>query len=287
MDPKTRGPAPPVPAGLVPREGTGMRTSSASNRTVGRAIPTRNAFSTVDKPTKAQPSYVHQTQYQFGQEYQQVSLSKCRKCGRGFSYDRLAYHESVCKGASGSKRKTFNSKNQRLGDFDSFELNGGGGGRKGGRGMGRGVGTTSYSAPAANRTNWRQQHNEFITAIREAKRYAPPPSRNPVAPPPRGAPRAPFQGSVQRNPVTSRHQYQQQNISSHAAMGNGRTRSSGPGGYRGGGGTPMGNNRAFGGDRWAGSGGGYGGGGGGSSGKYNISMSNETSLGMLQAMGRR
>lgn len=262
---------------------------------------------------RAQAPLVHQTQYQFGQEYETVSLNKCRKCGRGFSYDRLAYHESVCLGPSNGagKRRAFNSKKQRLGDFDKFELGaaGGGGATRGGRG-GRGISSSSALLPAQNKTNWRQKHNEFITAIREAKRYAPPPRPSygsTTGNTRRGvgmgsshgaggmAPRAPFQGSVDRNSVTTRHRHNQQNAAAHAAMGNAslRSRSGGVGSYGGGGGgggyggAPPG--RSFGSStsRWGDSGGGGGGGWGGGGGGGRISNSNETSLGMLQAFGRR
>jgi hypothetical protein len=226
-----------------------------------------------------------------------VQLSKCRKCGRGFSYDRIQYHESVCIG--NKSRKQFNSKKQRLSDFDQCELRpaaGGGGGRKGG---------SSVNRPAPNRTSWRQQHSEFISAIRAAKQYS---SKSKpqyaMQAPGRGAPqqgRQPFASSALRNPQMYRNPPQAAR-SAPQSVRNVLPKVSGGGGPGGfqfeapqqivqRGGAARGNAIASGGYNAPRSGGGGGFaaalGGGGPAGKFSIVNSNVTSEGMLQAFGRR
>ncbi|CUG91208.1 zinc finger protein, putative [Bodo saltans] len=101
------------------------------------------------------------------------NLHPCRKCQRTFAFDRIAYHESVCKG--NKQRKPFNSKKQRLSDFDEFEIRatargGGGAGRtvRGGAGGGRAPPLDTRQSGA---TSWRRQHADFISAIRSAKQH--------------------------------------------------------------------------------------------------------------------
>lgn len=142
------------------------------------------------------------------------NLHPCRKCKRTFAFDRIAYHESVCKG--NKKRKEFNSKKQRLSDFDEFEIRAAAGGSKQrqvpvgiSRGASRAVALIDSRPGGA--TSWRQQHADFINAIRSARRYQ---AQHPVAPShnlqqQRGsnaqrAPRQPFASNALRNPETFR-----------------------------------------------------------------------------------
>jgi hypothetical protein len=217
-----------------------------------------------------------------------MQLSKCRKCGRGFAYDRIQYHESVC--VQNKSRKQFNSKKQRLSDFDQFELRaaaGGGAGRKG-----------APPPRAANRTSWRQQHNEFISAIRSAKQYAVQSKPKYSAPAPTHASqRQPYASSALRNP----HMYRNPPQAARASAPQ-TSRDSLPRVGRGNGpptasfqfdapqrqqlvarAYPQSQPQP---QRT----GGYGGGGmgfGGGAGKVSIVNSNVTSEGMLQAFGRR
>lgn len=102
-----------------------------------------------------------------------LNLHMCAKCSRSFNFDRIAYHERVCKG--NAKRRVFDSYKQRtVGDDDTScgygnsysgkiskgkknnrSTGGGGGGNAGGMGI--------------PRTNWRQQHEDFIRSIRSAR----------------------------------------------------------------------------------------------------------------------
>jgi hypothetical protein len=99
-------------------------------------------------------------------------LQQCRYCKRKFNFDRHAKHEQVCIEGPGSRRRTankpFNSGKQRLGELAAEAKNAaryGGGART--RGGGRGVG-----GGVPGRQNWRQQHNDFIAAMRAARRDA-------------------------------------------------------------------------------------------------------------------
>lgn len=100
------------------------------------------------------------------------NLHPCRYCGRKFNFDRVKRHEDACQHASKHRAK-FNSKKQRLGEIADevrYAQRGAGGGaaRRGGASR-----TTSMASAGGGggRTNWRQQHNEFQRAMREARRY--------------------------------------------------------------------------------------------------------------------
>ncbi|XP_066103903.1 zinc finger C2HC domain-containing protein 1B [Saccopteryx bilineata] len=102
-------------------------------------------------------------------------LFPCEVCGRRFAADVLERHGPICKKLFNKKRKPFNSLKQRLQGTDI---------------------PTPRKAPQSKpqpvkKTNWRQQHEDFINAIRSAKQCTlaikegrplpppPPPSINP------------------------------------------------------------------------------------------------------------
>ncbi|KAG5464606.1 hypothetical protein LSCM4_00046 [Leishmania orientalis] len=104
-----------------------------------------------------------------------MNLHPCSKCGRSFNFDRIAYHESVCKG--NQKRKVFDSSKQRRASGEGDDAYAGGAfgapsGVRGGRRKKLGTSniTSLYTPAPAPQTNWRQKHEEFISAIRSAKR---------------------------------------------------------------------------------------------------------------------
>ncbi|XP_036105328.1 zinc finger C2HC domain-containing protein 1B isoform X2 [Molossus molossus] len=102
-------------------------------------------------------------------------LFPCEVCGRRFAADVLERHGPICKKLFNKKRKPFNSLKQRL--------------------EGTGVPTVRTAPPPkpqpVRKANWRQQHEDFINAIRSAKQCTiaikegqplpppPPPSINP------------------------------------------------------------------------------------------------------------
>ncbi|KAH9582299.1 hypothetical protein LSM04_009529 [Trypanosoma melophagium] len=96
-----------------------------------------------------------------------ANLHPCSRCGRSFLFDRIAYHESVCKG--NMKRKVFDSSKQRAvegdGGYDTFRMSYG----KKKKNMKHTSGVSGISA-AVPRTRWREQHREFIEAMRAARR---------------------------------------------------------------------------------------------------------------------
>ncbi|XP_054424941.1 zinc finger C2HC domain-containing protein 1B [Pteronotus mesoamericanus] len=102
-------------------------------------------------------------------------LFPCEVCGRRFAADVLERHGPICKKLFNKKRKPFNSLKQRLQGTDIFTVR-----------------TTPQSKPPpVRKANWRQQHEDFINAIRSAKQCTlaikegrplpppPPPSINP------------------------------------------------------------------------------------------------------------
>ncbi|CAH7317266.1 Zc2hc1b [Phodopus roborovskii] len=80
-------------------------------------------------------------------------LFPCEVCGRCFAADVLERHEPICKKLFNKKRKPFNSLKQRL--------------------QGTDIPTVSKppqtKAQPMKKSNWRQQHEDFINAIRSAK----------------------------------------------------------------------------------------------------------------------
>ncbi|KAG5463875.1 hypothetical protein LSCM1_00048 [Leishmania martiniquensis] len=249
-----------------------------------------------------------------------MNLHPCSKCGRTFNFDRIAYHESVCKG--NQKRKVFDSSKQRRASGEGDDAyagsafgapSGARGGRK--RKLGTPMTTSQYTPAPAPRTNWRQKHEEFISAIRSAKRAdaeaqnmwgtAPSaPLHNESRGFSRGGPcdmpyscngggaEMPARGSAlaRRIPplMAKQNEMRKQNIATggraaRANAGGGivAPRASRPAGRP----TPPPPQSSFGGsgDRFSSHGGGgrMGAGGGG-----RIANDNTTSLGMLQAMGR-
>ncbi|XP_059798077.1 LOW QUALITY PROTEIN: zinc finger C2HC domain-containing protein 1B [Balaenoptera ricei] len=80
-------------------------------------------------------------------------LFPCEVCGRCFAADVLERHGPICRKLFNKKRKAFNSLKQRLQGTDIPT-----------------VWKASQSKPQPMRkSNWRQQHEDFINAIRSAK----------------------------------------------------------------------------------------------------------------------
>ncbi|KAM6466541.1 zinc finger C2HC domain-containing protein 1B [Liasis olivaceus] len=81
------------------------------------------------------------------------NLLPCDTCGRHFALEALARHNPICKKIFNKKRKPFNSLKQRL--------------------QGTDIPTVKKKPPPKNarekKSNWRQQHEDFISAIRAAK----------------------------------------------------------------------------------------------------------------------
>ncbi|XP_031236289.1 zinc finger C2HC domain-containing protein 1B [Mastomys coucha] len=102
-------------------------------------------------------------------------LFPCEVCGRRFATDVLERHEPICKKIFNKKRKPFNSLKQRL--------------------QGTDIPTVTKSpqpkVQPERKSNWRQQHEDFINTIRSAKQCTlaikegrplpppPPPTANP------------------------------------------------------------------------------------------------------------
>lgn len=97
-----------------------------------------------------------------------LNLHPCSKCGRKFNYDRIAYHESVCKGDQ--KRKVFDSSKQRQVEDEEAGFVGAKPTKRKKRTGGAMGGYKTTNDPArVPQTSWRQQHEEFIEAIRNAR----------------------------------------------------------------------------------------------------------------------
>ncbi|XP_062954241.1 zinc finger C2HC domain-containing protein 1B [Cynocephalus volans] len=80
-------------------------------------------------------------------------LFPCEVCGRRFAADVLERHGPICKKLFNKKRKPFNSLKQRLQGTDIPTM------RK----------VPQSKSQPMRKSNWRQQHEDFIKVIRSAK----------------------------------------------------------------------------------------------------------------------
>nr|XP_020828154.1 zinc finger C2HC domain-containing protein 1B isoform X1 [Phascolarctos cinereus] len=82
-----------------------------------------------------------------------LKLYRCDVCGRSFAPDVLERHGPICERLFNKKRKPFNSLKQRLQGTDILTV------RR----------SPPAKMPPVKKSNWRQQHEDFINAIRSAK----------------------------------------------------------------------------------------------------------------------
>ncbi|RNF11841.1 hypothetical protein TraAM80_00675 [Trypanosoma rangeli] len=260
------GPMPIMPSLQLTLPGGGKNSIGGSARGAGvigaRSLLKQESFAGV-------PEYSEEN----------TNLHPCSRCGRKFLFDRIAYHESVCKG--NTKRKVFDSGKQRA----IFDEDGGfcSGSRHSYKKKGKRAKSMLGDFPAAGgipKTHWREQHREFIEAIRAA-RNSTSASRAMWGEPVATASRARVDNRQRALPSVLRHQKgmqmrqqrTQQTIEPFTSRQSLAGRRAPPrrnyGSAFGGGG-----------ERFTG-GGGLGGGGAG-----RILNDNTTSLGMLQAFGR-
>ncbi|KAJ8713827.1 hypothetical protein PYW08_007447 [Mythimna loreyi] len=110
----------------------------------------------------------------------------CAVCGRRFAPDRIDKHQEICRKAHAKKRKPFDALKHRLAGTEAEPFI-----SKLRKAPAAQASNTKVSKPLNN--NWRQKHEEFISAIRAAKQVQahlsaggklsdlppPPPSENP------------------------------------------------------------------------------------------------------------
>lgn len=130
-------------------------------------------------------------------------MGVCRYCQRRFIANRLAKHEEVCKKMANTKRKVFDVSKYRVQGTEAEQFQ-----KKASLPLARithAANIQRYNSlaaanniqmqpnPAVKKNNWRKKHEEFIRAIREAKKVQayiasggklsdlppPPPSENP------------------------------------------------------------------------------------------------------------
>uniref|UniRef100_A0A1A9VLJ7 C2HC/C3H-type domain-containing protein n=1 Tax=Glossina austeni TaxID=7395 RepID=A0A1A9VLJ7_GLOAU len=120
-------------------------------------------------------------------------MGTCRYCQRHFNEDRLSKHEDVCKKMINRKRKIFNATVHRVKGTEAEVYL-----KKVEKGPRYGSAAAAHNMKmepnaAVKKSNWRKKHEEFVIAIREAKKVQaylakggklsdlppPPPSENP------------------------------------------------------------------------------------------------------------
>ncbi|KAK0163958.1 hypothetical protein PV328_002638 [Microctonus aethiopoides] len=89
------------------------------------------------------------------------STSACKVCGRRFSTDRINLHEQICIKTTKKKRKTFDITNQRVSgtEMETYVK----------KPTKKGQTEKKVRKPEA-KSNWRKKHEDFINAIRSAKK---------------------------------------------------------------------------------------------------------------------
>ena len=111
------------------------------------------------------------------EEMQRSEFLQCNFCSRNFLAERLEKHEKICKKVSHKSRKTFDSSKQRLEGIESSPSKS----------------NMNYRGNKKPKSNWKQNHEDFIRSIRAAKQVQthikkggkasdlppPPPSLNP------------------------------------------------------------------------------------------------------------
>ena len=111
------------------------------------------------------------------EQIQGSKFLQCNFCSRNFLTERLEKHEKICKKVSHKSRKTFDSSKQRLEGTESSPSKA----------------NISYRENKKPKSNWKQNHEDFIRSIRAAKKVQihmkkggkasdlppPPPSLNP------------------------------------------------------------------------------------------------------------
>ncbi|EDV91584.1 GH13179 [Drosophila grimshawi] len=163
---------------------TTMPVTSVSRPTAGRVAVTEKSRINPKSPvTKIQMD----TQPPEG-------MQTCRFCGRHFNTDRLTKHEEVCQRTMNTKRRIFDASKQRVKGTDAEKIT-----KQQKPGVSRTQSTYSSAAQqqglrtSVKKSNWRKKHEEFIEAIRAAKKVQahlarggklsdlppPPPSENP------------------------------------------------------------------------------------------------------------
>lgn len=85
------------------------------------------------------------------EEYAEMELRQCTRCGRNFAADRLAKHEAVC-GKSGKTRPVFQSSAKRV--VDPIMA-----GRR-----------PQSTGKAGSSGKWKKEHEDFINAMRYSKK---------------------------------------------------------------------------------------------------------------------
>ncbi|XP_017784087.1 PREDICTED: uncharacterized protein LOC108567882 isoform X2 [Nicrophorus vespilloides] len=130
-------------------------------------------------PAAVRPSSTRQTTK--ASAVQRDDLTGCRYCQRRFASDRIQTHEDICARTGKKKRKAYDATKHRLTgtELEPYAR--------------RAPKTSSRVKPSSSKSNWRQKHEEFISAIRAAKQAQahiakggnirdlppPPPSSNP------------------------------------------------------------------------------------------------------------
>ncbi|XP_072906352.1 zinc finger C2HC domain-containing protein 1B-like [Hemitrygon akajei] len=82
-----------------------------------------------------------------------LTLAACKICGRSFEADSLARHEPICSKVNNKKKRVFNSYKQRAQGTELSSVRGSLVGK-------------NFAPPVSH---WREQHEDFINTIRNAR----------------------------------------------------------------------------------------------------------------------
>ncbi|KAL9900904.1 uncharacterized protein ACN427_007884 isoform 1-T8 [Glossina fuscipes fuscipes] len=166
-------------------------SSGTSNKALLATAPTRTTHGTGTGGRNTASSSMADPVEEKPSAYERMGT--CRYCQRHFKEDRLDKHEDVCKKMINSKRKIFNATVHRVKGTEAEVYL-----KKAEKAPRYGSAAAAHNMKmepnaAVKKSNWRKKHEEFISAIREAKKVQaylakggklsdlppPPPSENP------------------------------------------------------------------------------------------------------------
>uniref|UniRef100_A0A1I8P2P7 C2HC/C3H-type domain-containing protein n=1 Tax=Stomoxys calcitrans TaxID=35570 RepID=A0A1I8P2P7_STOCA len=172
------------------------KSPAKTNSTTSPAISTSKGLKTTAKGVNGKPAtFVMAVKPPPRIKTPPPGMAACQYCQRNFNEDRLQKHEDVCRKMTSTKRKIFDASKHRVKGTEAEKYVAKKGKLTAAPKISPVIAAVKNNAQAdgSKKSNWRKKHEEFINAIREAKKVQaylakggklsdlppPPPSENP------------------------------------------------------------------------------------------------------------